>query len=127
MVNCYKLPVYRLLYQENFSSFNFPQFSWKYIEWPPFHVLYTPTPPLLKSVFFFVILRISFWQVFCPQFSVCVSVISYKHKYHDYSVVFIVARGVYLLVALKMMRRNVCFLNYQMLKERGNSRDKYGT
>ena len=45
--------------------------------------------------------------------------------YHDHSVVFIVARAVYLLLALKMVRRNVCFLNYQMLKERGNSRDKY--
>ena len=56
-----------------------------------------------------------------------VSVISYKHRYHDHSIVVIVARGVYLLLALKMMRRNVCFLNYQMLKEGQNSRDKYGT
>ena len=66
--------------------------------------------------------------IYLPQFSVCVSVISYKHRYHDHSFLFIVARGVYLLLALKMMRRkNVCFLNYQMLKERGNSRDTYGT
>ena len=92
-------------------------------------MLYTPTSPLLESVFLFL----GYYELACSKYFVFFnsqSVFRSSATSTDITIIrlCLLRLGVFfLLLALKMMRRNVCFLNYQMLKEPGNSRDKYGT